>query len=228
VTAISVETYLKIGALYALAVCILNLVVSPLVGDLGWGLGISAIAVTIGLVIKSKYQVKLLNDLSYAMPRRYSVQMNGVDSGDLSEKELLEIKLSVLNDPDTYYKQLINLSQVAWSIGTHLVSGIPVVCFWTIIVYSLLYPVDLTLAIESIKSANDLKLLVQSMLLIATPVLILVYALFISTGINKFGSKSIYVESLSTKIRHRLGISATGKLTFEEIPPLMEVSSIRY
>jgi hypothetical protein len=145
----------------------------------------------------------------------WTVEMNGVNVGTITDAEYAAIRLAVFSNTGHYVRQLRNLGRVAFRIFDYCYAGIPIAAFWIMGGLAILEPDVFTSIIAAFqKSGPDAvaqALSVAAQLFI--PFAIMIFGMHTLIGMSpRFGFVNQFSEATMHAVRTRCGVAAEGSM----------------
>lgn len=144
----------------------------------------------------------------------WSVEMNGVNVGTITDAEYADIRLAVFSNTGHYVRQLLNLGRVVFRIFDYCYAGIPMAAFWIMGGLAILEPDVFTSIVAAFqKSGPDAvaqALSVAAQLFI--PFAIIIFGMHTVIGASRFGFVNKFSEATMHAVRTRCGVAVEGNM----------------
>lgn len=145
----------------------------------------------------------------------WTVSVNGVRTGELSDAEYARILRSVEFDLRTYISQLLRVPAFAGRVFKDVVVVSPVVIFWGAVIFWLSSPADFVSAVETLKNVTDTDLIAATpalVCLLGVLVLLYVCVLLMGGGLHVFS----FDDAIASDVLQAIGCPATGRVTLSQ------------
>ncbi len=159
---------------------------------------------------------KLTDRINATEPEIWSVAVNGVRAGDISDADYARILRSVDFDLRTHLSQMLHFITRLYRIFTHMVLAVPIVVFWAAVMYWLSSPTDFASTLDSLKAVTSVD--VQA----SIPTLVSLFG--IPMALCAFGwqifcggfSYSKFDDAIAGEVLQSIGCPATGRVTLSQ------------
>lgn len=146
----------------------------------------------------------------------WSVAVNGVHAGEISDADYARILRSVEFDLRTYLSQMLHFIARLYRIFTHLVFAVPIVVFWAAVLHWLASPTEFASTLDSLKAvtAADVQASIPTLvLLFGIPMALcaLVWQMF-----RGGFSYSKFDDAIAGEVLRSIGCPATGRVTLSQ------------
>lgn len=165
-------------------------------------------------LLRQRYLDSLAKRAKAEHPIEWTVEMNGVDVGTITDAEYADIRLTVFSNTGHYVRQLLNLGRVVFRIFDYCYAGIPIAVFWIVGALAILEPDVFTSIVAAFqKSGPDAvaqALSVAAQLFI--PCAVLIFGLHWIIGMSRFGFVNKFSEATMHAVRTRCGVAVEGNM----------------
>lgn len=143
----------------------------------------------------------------------WTVRLNNVSIGSLSDAEYAEEQLEVFQDARPFLAQLANIVHVVLTFASKLLVAVPLVLFWLLFGAALLSPEGFTSTLQELIAAGpaQLQAAARPLLFTVTTLAIMSFGLMMALGV-RFGFKNHYAAALADRLRERFNTPAHGEL----------------
>ena len=146
----------------------------------------------------------------------WTVSVNGVCAGELSDRDYARILRSVGFDLRTYIAQVMRFVMHIWRAISNFVIIGPVAFFWAAVAFWVSSPIEFANAINSLKvvTSQDLSVAMPSIVLLVGT-LALIYALVAHILHGGFRLES-FDDAIAAQVLQAIACPATGKVTLSQ------------
>jgi hypothetical protein len=149
-------------------------------------------------------------------PEIWSVAVNGVRVGDISDADYARILRSVGFDLRTHLSQMLYFIRLLYRIFTHMVLAVPIVVFWAAVMYWLSSPTDFASTLESLKvvTGADVQASIPTLVsLIGIPMALSALGRQMFCGGFSY---SKFDDAIAGEVLQSIGCPATGRVTLSQ------------
>lgn len=162
----------------------------------------------------SRWQ-KLTARIDAADPVVWSVAVNGVRTGEISDADYACILRTVVFDVRTHISQVLHFSMRLYRLFTHMVFAVPVIVFWAVVLFWLSSPAEFSSTLESLKTITRSDLNGSLPIsLVAMPM-----ALYAGFGLMLRNNSRFakFDDAIAFGVLSAIGCPATGQVTLSRI-----------
>ena len=158
---------------------------------------------------------KLTNRIHATEPEIWSVAVNGVRAGDISDADYARILRSVDFDLRTHLSQMLHFIRLLYRIFTHMVLGVPIVVFWAAVMYWLSSPTEFSSTLDSLKGVTgaDVQASIPTLVLIGIPMALSALGWQMFCGGFSY---SKFDDAIAGEVLLSIGCPATGRVTLSQ------------
>lgn len=144
----------------------------------------------------------------------WTVEMNGVEVGTISDAEYASIRLAVFSNTAHYVRQLGNLGRVLFRVFDYCYAGIPIAAFWIMGGLAIFSPDTFSSIVAAFqKSGPDAVAMVVSVAAgLFVPLAVLIVGFHYMLGMSRFGFVNKFSEATMHVVRTRCGVAAEGHM----------------
>ncbi len=151
-----------------------------------------------------------------ADPGLWSVQVNGVRAGEISDVDYARILRTVEFDLRTYITQILHFITRIYRIFTHFVFTVPVVVFWAAMLFWLSSPSEFASTLDSLKTvtSSDLSGSLPTLASLVAMPIALYFGLWLMWRSDFRFSK--FDDAIASGVLTAIGCPATGQVTLSQ------------
>lgn len=146
----------------------------------------------------------------------WSVAVNGVRAGEISDTDYARILRSVEFDLRTHITQILHFITRCYRIFTHMVIAGPIVFFWGVVLFWLSSPTEFSSTLDSLKVATsaDVQASIPTLVsLFGVWIALYVGVLFMWRGGFRFAK---FDDAIAAEVLQSIGCPATGQVTLSQ------------
>ena len=159
---------------------------------------------------------KLTTRIDVADPGLWSVAVNGVRTGEISDADYARILRTVDFDVRTHISQVLHFITRIYRTFTHLVFAVPVVVFWAAVLFWFSSPAEFASTLDSLKAVTSADLsssLPTLVSLVAMPMVLYAGVWLMWRGDFRF---SKFDDAIAVRVLQAIECPATGRVTLSQ------------
>lgn len=208
------RNFLQSLVLQALVALPLYLALHVITGNWLIAGALAGMLVAFGNQQRRNYVLNLRKRFSEPKPVEWTVNINDVKVGTISDSELAAINLQVLKKPRNYAAQISNSGRVIFRVFDYCYAAIPVTVFWIAVALAIASPeifYEIVTGIQKSGAAAIAAAAVAGFKFLGL-LMVMVLAGHVIFGFSRFGFINHFAQATNEIVRKRCGVPTEGNM----------------